>query len=99
MSATRAPEPGVRGPEAPAEAPAVARWRTFLPLVFVFVSLSNLLVGPMLVTRRARVLTSSSQPDDVDRAYDLRANSYLVEPATREGLREIVRMPASTASA
>jgi CheY-like chemotaxis protein len=38
------------------------------------------------------VLTSSRQPDDVNRAYDLRANSYLVKPATLEGLREMVRM-------
>ena len=38
------------------------------------------------------VLTSSRQPEDVRRAYDLHANSYLVKPATLEGLREMVRM-------
>ena len=37
------------------------------------------------------VLTSSRQPADIDRAYELRANSYLVKPATLEGLREMVR--------
>lgn len=36
------------------------------------------------------VLTSSRQPADIDRAYELRANSYLVKPATLEGLREMV---------
>ena len=38
------------------------------------------------------VLTSSRQSDDVQRAYDLRANSYLVKPASLEGLKEMVRM-------
>ena len=36
------------------------------------------------------ILTSSRQPADVDRAYDLRANSYLVKPASLEALREMV---------
>ena len=37
------------------------------------------------------VLTSSRQPGDVERAYALRANSYLVKPATQGGLREMVQ--------
>ncbi|MBA4149146.1 MAG: response regulator [Verrucomicrobia bacterium] len=37
------------------------------------------------------VLTSSKQPVDVDRAYELGANSYLVKPVTFEKLLELVR--------
>jgi CheY-like chemotaxis protein len=36
------------------------------------------------------VLTSSDQPSDVDRAYDLGANSYLIKPSVSESLVEIV---------
>src|SRR5215475_14358650 len=35
------------------------------------------------------VLTSSSQPEDINRSYDLGANSYLVKPQTPEGLSEL----------
>jgi len=35
------------------------------------------------------VLTSSSQPEDVNRAYDLGANSYLVKPSVSESMIEI----------
>lgn len=38
------------------------------------------------------VLTSSRERDDVQRAYDRGANSYLVKPALLEGLRDMVRM-------
>ena len=37
------------------------------------------------------VLTSSGQTEDVNRAYDLGANSYLVKPATAAALQEMVR--------
>jgi CheY-like chemotaxis protein len=37
------------------------------------------------------VLTSSEQMADVNRAYDLGANTYLVKPATVEALRDLVR--------
>ena len=45
--------------------------------------------GPkrLLVT----VLTSSDQPSDVDRAYDLGANSYLIKPSVSESLVEIAQ--------
>ena len=46
---------------------------------------------PVLSRLPVVVLTSSSQSSDIQRAYDLRANSYLVKPATLEGLREMVR--------
>ena len=37
------------------------------------------------------VLTSSRQNIDVNRAYDLGANSYLVKPVTFEGLVDMIR--------
>ena len=37
------------------------------------------------------VLTSSRESADVNRAYDLRANSYLVKPVSFENLVEMVR--------
>jgi CheY-like chemotaxis protein len=37
------------------------------------------------------VLTSSDQPSDVNRAYDLGANSYLIKPTVSESLMEVVQ--------
>lgn len=37
------------------------------------------------------VLTSSGQNEDVNRAYDLGANSYLVKPASTAALQEMVK--------
>lgn len=37
------------------------------------------------------VLTSSNQQADVDRVYDLGANSYLIKPVSRDRLIELVR--------
>lgn len=37
------------------------------------------------------VLTSSQQINDINRAYDLGANSYLVKPVTFDGLLEMVK--------
>lgn len=37
------------------------------------------------------VLTSSNQQDDIRRAYELGANSYLVKPIGRDALIEMVR--------
>jgi len=37
------------------------------------------------------VLTSSSQPEDIRRAYDSGANSYLVKPVGRDSLIAMVR--------
>ena len=37
------------------------------------------------------VLTSSNQQDDIRRAYDAGANSYLVKPVSRDALIEMVR--------
>jgi DNA-binding NarL/FixJ family response regulator len=38
------------------------------------------------------VFTSSRQSRDINRAYDLGANSYLVKPADFERLSEIVKL-------
>jgi CheY-like chemotaxis protein len=38
------------------------------------------------------ILSSSNQQIDVDRAYDLTINSYLVKPATSTALLELVRL-------
>ena len=38
------------------------------------------------------VLTSSREPSDINRAYDLGANSYLVKPVSFEALLEMVRV-------
>jgi CheY-like chemotaxis protein len=37
------------------------------------------------------VLSSSEEPEDVNRAYDLGANSYLVKPSRLEGLGSLVK--------
>ena len=40
------------------------------------------------------ILTSSRQRDDIDRAYDLHANSYVVKPVDLPALSEVVRSAA-----
>jgi CheY-like chemotaxis protein len=35
------------------------------------------------------VLTASDDPTDIERCYDLRANSFVVKPDTLEGMREL----------
>lgn len=37
------------------------------------------------------VLTSSDQPQDINRAYDLGANSYLLKPHGSESLSEVIK--------
>jgi len=37
------------------------------------------------------LLTSSNQPSDINRAYDLGANSYLVKPDDLETLTELIK--------
>jgi CheY-like chemotaxis protein len=46
---------------------------------------------PMLKLLTVVVLTSSQQSSDVNRAYDLGANSYLVKPVTFDVLVEMVK--------
>ena len=46
---------------------------------------------PILKRLTVVVLTSSQQSSDINRAYDLGANSYLVKPVTFDALVEIVK--------
>ena len=46
---------------------------------------------PALATMLVVVLTSSAQERDVDEAYQLGANSYLVKPNALEGLTDLVK--------
>jgi CheY-like chemotaxis protein len=46
---------------------------------------------PMLKRLTVVVLTSSQQSSDINRAYDLGANSYLVKPVTFNALVEMVK--------
>lgn len=45
---------------------------------------------PALATVPVFILTSSENPDDVGRAFELRADSYFVKPSTIEELQTIV---------
>ena len=45
---------------------------------------------PVLKRLPVLILTSSRENVDIDRAYDLGANSYLVKPVTFEALQEIM---------
>jgi CheY-like chemotaxis protein len=38
------------------------------------------------------MLTSSTEPADINRAYDLGANSYLAKPPNTEQLNQLVRL-------
>lgn len=46
---------------------------------------------PILKRLRVVVLTSSKEPKDINRAYELGANSYLVKPVAFESLVEMVK--------
>ena len=45
---------------------------------------------PVLKRLPAVILTTSSDGPDINRAYDLGANSYLIKPPTPEALKELV---------
>ena len=47
---------------------------------------------PALKRLRIFVLSESSRPDDIRRAYDLGASSYLVKPSNLEGLMETAKI-------
>src|SRR3954467_14148703 len=61
-----------------------------MPLKSGFDVLSWLRGQPALKRLFVVVLSSSAEPADIDRAYDLGANSYLVKPSSTEELRLIV---------
>lgn len=46
---------------------------------------------PSLKRLRVYILTASSRPEDIVRAYDLGANSYLVKPGNLDGLMHLAQ--------
>ncbi|HEY9250624.1 MAG TPA: response regulator [Rariglobus sp.] len=47
---------------------------------------------PALRGLNVNILSASSRPEDIVRAYDLGANAYLLKPGTFDGLVEIARV-------
>src|SRR5689334_20571018 len=62
-----------------------------MPKLNGFDVLSWLRRQPGLKRLLVTVLTSSDQPQDINRAYDLGANSYLLKPHSSENLSELVK--------
>ncbi len=62
-----------------------------LPKKSGFEVLAWLRSQPALQRLPVIILSSSSQPEDIDQAYDLGANSYLVKPANIDDLVELVK--------
>ena len=66
--------------------PAVVLLDLKLPRTSGFAVLEWIRANPLLRHLPVVVLSSSSQDEDIRRAYDLRANSYLVKPVRRDAL-------------
>ena len=62
-----------------------------MPRLDGFDVLSWLRKQPGLRRLLVTILTSSDQPEDINRAYDLGANSYLVKPHGPQELSELVQ--------
>jgi CheY-like chemotaxis protein len=62
-----------------------------MPKLNGFDVLSWLRQQPGLKRLLVTVLTSSDQPNDINRAYDLGANSYLLKPHNSHELSELVK--------
>ena len=83
-----------RGPYADRAAhplPALVLLDLKLPRLSGFEVLSWLRAQPGLRRLPVVVLTSSDQPVDVNRAYELGANTYMVKPGSLDRLIEIVK--------
>lgn len=50
---------------------------------------------PDLKRLRVYILSASSRPEDIERAYDLGANSYLVKPGNLDGLMHMAKTLAA----
>jgi CheY-like chemotaxis protein len=61
-----------------------------MPRMGGFDVLEWLRAQPGLKRLLVAVLSSSAQPEDINRSYDLGANSYLVKPKTSEDLSNMV---------
>ena len=46
---------------------------------------------PTLKRLRVYILSASSRPEDIERTYDLGANSYLVKPSNLDGLLQLAK--------
>ena len=46
---------------------------------------------PTLKRMRVYILSASSRPEDIERTYDLGANSYLVKPSNLDGLMQLAK--------
>jgi CheY-like chemotaxis protein len=62
-----------------------------LPLVMGFEVLSRVREQPCLCGLVVVILTSSSMPCDIQEAYQLRANSYLVKPVSHQARIDMAR--------
>lgn len=72
--------------------PAVVLLDLKLPRKSGFAVLEWIRENPALRHLPVVVLTSSNQEEDVRRAYELFANSYLVKPVRRDALIDMVQM-------
>ena len=72
--------------------PAVVLLDLKLPRQSGFAVLEWIRANPYFRHVPVVVLTSSGQDEDVRRAYELCANSYLVKPVRRDALVEMVQM-------
>jgi CheY-like chemotaxis protein len=72
--------------------PAVVLLDLKLPRKSGFAVLEWIRASPPLRHLPVVVLTSSSQDEDVRRAYDLCANSYLVKPVRRDALIDMMQL-------
>jgi CheY-like chemotaxis protein len=62
-----------------------------LPYVMGLDILKDIRARPEFDSTIVIVLTSSNDPSDVDAAYRLRANAYLVKPSGMEALQTLIR--------
>jgi CheY-like chemotaxis protein len=71
--------------------PAVVLLDLKMPRKDGFEVLSWVRQQPVLKRLPIFILTASCRPEDIERAFDLGANAYLVKPSTLEGLVEMVK--------
>ncbi|GAB4043671.1 response regulator [Spirosoma jeollabukense] len=62
-----------------------------MPFVSGFGVLQYLKQSPRHCHIPVIILTTSSQPDDVEQAYKFGANTFITKPASQQGLTELVR--------
>jgi CheY-like chemotaxis protein len=65
-----------------------------MPGVSGFDTLDTIKKDPALKVKPVLVMSSSANPDDIQRSYALGANTYFVKPMTLEGLNHLARCVA-----